>query len=81
MLKKLLFENLLVRTTAFVDSRGRVYHLRYWNYLRTWRHHRGTIKQLNKLTDKELKDIGISRGDINRLIGLKEDKTVRGRGS
>jgi len=66
MLKKLLFENLLVR---------------YWNYLRTWRHHRETIKQLNKLTDKELKDIGISRGDINRLIWLKEDKTVRGRGS
>jgi len=65
MLNKLIFENWLVR---------------YWRYLRTWRHHRETIKQLNRLTDKELKDIGISRGDINRLIWLKEDKTMRGRG-
>jgi uncharacterized protein YjiS (DUF1127 family) len=53
---------------------------RYWNYLRTWRLHRETIKELNRLSDRELKDIGISRGDIDRLIWLKEDKTMRGRG-
>ncbi len=53
---------------------------RYWKYLRTWRLHREAVKQLNLLSDRELKDIGISRGDIDRLIWLEEDKTMRGRG-
>jgi uncharacterized protein YjiS (DUF1127 family) len=53
---------------------------RYINYLKTWREHRETIKQLNQLTDKELADIGITRCDIDRLIWLEEDKTLRGRG-
>ena len=53
---------------------------RYWKYLRTWRKHRETIKQLNQLTDKELNDIGISRTDIDRLVWLKEDLTMRARG-
>lgn len=52
---------------------------RYINYLNTWREHRETIKQLNRLTDKELKDIGITRCDIDRLIWQEEDKTMRGR--
>ena len=52
---------------------------RYWKYLRTWRKHRETIKQLNQLTDKELNDIGISRTDIDRLVWLEEDKTMRAR--
>jgi uncharacterized protein YjiS (DUF1127 family) len=53
---------------------------RYWNYLCTWRQHRDAIKQLNRLTDAQLKDIGISRSDIDRLVWLEEDKTMRGRG-
>jgi uncharacterized protein YjiS (DUF1127 family) len=53
---------------------------RYINYLKTWREHRETIKQLNQLTDKELAYIGITRCDIDRLIWLEEDKTLRGRG-
>lgn len=53
---------------------------RYWNYLCTWRYHRQAIKQLNRLTDAQLKDIGITRSDIDRLIWLEEDKTMRGRG-
>ena len=64
-MKKLLTENIFVR---------------YWNYLKTWRNHRDAIKQLNRLSDKQLKDIGISRGDIDRLVWLEEDKTMRGRG-
>ena len=54
--------------------------VRYINYLKTWRYHRETIKQLNRLTDKELRDIGITRADIDRLVWQKEDKTMRGRG-
>jgi uncharacterized protein YjiS (DUF1127 family) len=53
---------------------------RYFNYLKTWRHHRETIKQLNRLTNKELRDIGITRADIDRLVWQEEDKTMRGRG-
>ena len=53
---------------------------RYLNYLATWRKHRDAIKQLNKLTDRELNDIGISRADIDRLVWLEEDKSMRGRG-
>jgi uncharacterized protein YjiS (DUF1127 family) len=53
---------------------------RYINYLATWRTHRIAIKQLNQLTDKELADIGIARSDIDRLVWLEEDKTMRARG-
>lgn len=52
---------------------------RYVNYLATWREHRKAIKLLNTLTDKELKDIGLNRQDIDRLVWLQEDKDNRGR--
>jgi len=51
---------------------------RYWFYMKTWNEHRDAIKQLNKLTDRELNDIGINRGDIDRIIWLEEDKLKRG---
>jgi|TARA_R110000744_G_scaffold89898_5_gene174735 uncharacterized protein YjiS (DUF1127 family) len=51
---------------------------RYVNYLATWRGHRNAIKQLNTLTDRELRDIGISRSDIDRMVWLDEDKDKRG---
>ena len=52
---------------------------RYVNFLATWREHRNAIKQLNMLTDRELRDIGMSRSDIDRLVWLDEDKDNRGR--
>lgn len=52
---------------------------RYMNYLATWRTHRNAIKQLNMLTDKELRDIGINRADIDRMVWLEEDKQQRGK--
>ena len=51
---------------------------RYMNYLATWREHRRVIKELNQLTDRELRDIGINRGDIDRLVWLDSDKEKRG---
>ena len=51
---------------------------RYINFLATWREHRAQIKILNELTDRELNDIGINRGDIDRLVWLDEDKEKRG---
>ena len=51
---------------------------RYMNYLATWREHREAIKQLNQLTNRELRDIGINRADIDRMVWLDEDKQKRG---
>ena len=51
---------------------------RYLNYLKTWRRHREMVKQLNRLTDKQLCDIGINRHDIDVLVWLQEDKMKRG---
>ena len=33
------------------------------NY-RNWRRYRDTVNELNRLTSRELNDLGISRGDI-----------------
>lgn len=51
---------------------------RFINYMVTWEMHRDAVKHLNKLTDRELKDIGLNRGDIDRMIWFKEDKKDRG---
>lgn len=50
---------------------------RYWNYLRTWRRHRETVKALNRLSDKELDDIGLTREQIDSMIWLEADKQER----
>ena len=51
---------------------------RLFNYLTTRSEHRRVIKELNRLTDAELKDIGIFRCDIDRLVWLEADKKQRG---
>jgi len=51
---------------------------RYWNYLKTRKQHRKIIKELNQLTDRQLRDMGIYRGDIDNLVWLDEDKQKRG---
>jgi uncharacterized protein YjiS (DUF1127 family) len=52
--------------------------VRYWKYMRSWRKHRETIKQLNSLSDKTLQDIGIDRGRIDELIFKEEDRNKKG---
>ena len=52
---------------------------RLTNYLATRSENRKAIKQLNRLSDKELKDIGINRVDIDRMVWLSEDKQQRGK--
>lgn len=52
---------------------------RFSKYIQTWRKHRQLIKELNMLSDLELRDIGISRYDIDRLVWLKDDIENRGK--
>jgi uncharacterized protein YjiS (DUF1127 family) len=52
---------------------------RLFNYLTTRSEHRRVIKELNRITDAELKDIGIFRCDIDRLVWLEEFKQQRGK--
>jgi uncharacterized protein YjiS (DUF1127 family) len=54
--------------------------VRFMRYCVMWSEHRQVIKILNQLSDRKLKDIGISREDIDRMVWLEEDKTMRGRG-
>lgn len=44
------------------------YLVRFVRYVIDWRKTRSVIRELNKLSDRELKDIGISRGEVNRLV-------------
>ena len=44
-----------------------------------WSEHRKAIKILNTLTDRELKDIGMTRADIDRMVWLENDKQERGK--
>lgn len=37
-------------------------------YIRHWLQKRNVKQQLYKLTDYELKDIGLTRGDIDRMV-------------
>lgn len=53
--------------------------IRYLNYLKTRRQHREIVKELNKLSAAQLKDIGINRGDIDNLIWNQKDFENRGK--
>jgi uncharacterized protein YjiS (DUF1127 family) len=53
--------------------------VRFMRYCVLWSEHRHAIKVLNQLSDKELKDIGLNRSDIDRMVWLKEDKDNSGR--
>ena len=35
--------------------------------LNAWRRYRGAVRELSQLTDRELADIGIRRGDIDDI--------------
>ena len=50
------------------------YLVRFVRYVIDWRKTRTVIRELNALSDKELKDIGISRHEINNLIYRLEDE-------
>jgi uncharacterized protein YjiS (DUF1127 family) len=55
-----------------VRSVGRFIY-RLWMYLATWQAHRDTIKHLNRMSNAQLRDIGITRGEINNMVWMKND--------
>lgn len=50
--------------------------VRFGKYVTTWRKHRQMIKELYALSDKELRDIGINRADIEELIFRDSDRKI-----
>lgn len=52
--------------------------MRFVRYVIDWRKTRAIIRELNTLTDRQLKDIGINRGEISHLIYTLEQEEQRG---
>lgn len=52
--------------------------MRFIRYVIDWRRTRAVIRELNMLSDKQLKDIGISRGEINYLVYTLEQEEQKG---
>ena len=50
------------------------YVVRFIRYVIDWRKTRAVIRELSSLSDKQLKDIGITRGEINNLIYRLEEE-------
>ena len=53
--------------------------VRFLRYSVLWSEHRKVVKILNTLTDRELKDIGLTRGEIDNMVWLETDKQQRGK--
>lgn len=52
--------------------------MRFVRYVIDWRKTRAVIRELNMLTDKQLKDIGISRGEIDYLVYTLDQEKQKG---
>ena len=52
--------------------------MRFIRYVIDWRKTRSVIRELNMLTDRQLKDIGINRGEIDHLIYTLEHEEQKG---
>jgi len=52
--------------------------MRFVRYVIDWRKTRAVIRELNMLTDKQLKDIGMSRGEINHLVYTLDQEKQKG---
>lgn len=53
--------------------------MRFVRYILDWRDTRSIIRELNTLTDRQLRDIGIDRSDIEHLIYTREHKLMKGK--
>ena len=53
--------------------------MRFVRYVIDWRKTRSLIRELNMLTDKQLKDIGINRGEIDYLVYTLEQQEQKGK--
>jgi uncharacterized protein YjiS (DUF1127 family) len=44
------------------------------SHYRTWKHRKAMRRELLRLTDRELADIGINRGDIDQIVSQETDR-------
>lgn len=52
--------------------------MRFIRYVLDWRRTRAVIRELNMLTDVQLKDIGLNRGEIDHLVYTLEQEESKG---
>lgn len=46
---------------------------KYYNLLKNWLEYKQTLKQLNSLSDHQLKDIGLTRNDIYDIANSNKE--------
>jgi len=53
--------------------------MRFVRYVLDWRKTRSIIRDLNRLSDRELRDIGIDRSEIDHLVYTLAQEEQRGK--
>ena len=53
--------------------------MRFVRYVLDWRKTRSIIRDLNRLSDRELRDIGIDRSEIGHLVYTLAQEEQRGK--
>ena len=53
--------------------------VRFIRYILDWRDTRAIIRELNTLSDRQLRDIGLDRSDVNSLIYTRKHRLQRGK--
>jgi uncharacterized protein YjiS (DUF1127 family) len=68
------FKRISIQVLGFFDKLSTAHKIaKVFGAVAQYRSNREAINMLNSLTDKELKDIGISRGDIRRVVYQEQE--------
>ena len=68
------FKSISIQVLGFFDKLSTAHKIaKVFEAVAQYRSNREAINMLNSLTDKELKDIGISRGDIRRVVYQEQE--------
>jgi len=68
------FKRISIQVLSFFDKLATAHKIaKVFEAVAQYRSNREAINMLNSLTDKELRDIGISRGDIRRVVYQEQE--------
>jgi uncharacterized protein YjiS (DUF1127 family) len=57
----------IIPVTDRRKTRGKIMFASMVRFIREWRHYNQSLRELSRLGDRELADIGISRSDLHRV--------------